>query len=554
MSKKLLICATLVAAIGVALSLPNFANGGAKTAVPIQFDMARYKADLKEISDDRFAGRGPGAAGEKRFVPWLEQQFKASGLEPGNGSSYLQAVPITEITNEIKEPLSFQRGKKRTTLRYGEDFVLSSRNPAAEVRLDNSELIFMGYGVDQASENWNDYKDVDVKGKTVVVLINDPGFHSGDTTLFKGKAMTYAGRWGYKFEEAARKGAAGCLIIHDDAGASYGWEVIKNGAARPEFELPVKAGQVTPLLAQGWINGATAEKLFADAGLDLSTLRAAAGKRGFKPVSLQTKASALIGHKIRSSTSQNVLGLIKGTEKPDEVVIYTAHWDHLGQNFGLVGDQIFNGAIDNGTGVAALLEMARALKNQKPKRSIMMLAVTLEESGLLGSRYYAENPVFPLNKTLANLNMDALKLIGPSKDVEIVGIGNSELEDLLKPFAAAQNRVLVPEPTPENGFYYRSDHFNFAKVGVPALYIKTGQTHVEKGAEFGKQWAERYNSERYHKPNDQYDPEADYRGVIQDLELLAQVGLAVANTDKAPQWYQKSEFRAIRDAAMAKKQ
>lgn len=550
MSKKLLICAGLVVAISAA---SNYAIG-AKSAAPIQLDMARYKADLKEISDDRFAGRGPGAVGEKRFVPWLQEQFKANGLEPGNGNSYLQAVPITEITNEIKEPLSFTRGKKRTVLRYGDDFVLSSRNPADEVRLDNSELIFMGYGVDQASENWNDYKDVDVKGKTVVVLINDPGFHSGDTTLFKGKAMTYAGRWGYKFEEAARKGAAGCLIIHDDAGASYGWDVIKNGAARPEFELPAKSGQIAPLQAQGWINGPAAEKLFADAGLDLLKLRAAAGKRGFKPVPLQTKASALIGHKIRSSTSQNVIGIIKGSEKPDEVVIYTAHWDHLGQNFGLVGDQIFNGAIDNGTGVAALLEMARALKNQKPKRSIVMLAVTLEESGLLGSRYYAENPIYPLNKTLANLNMDALKLIGPSKDVEIVGIGNSELEDLLKPFAAAQNRVLVPEPTPENGFYYRSDHFNFAKVGVPALYIKTGQTHVEKGAEFGRQWAEAYNRDRYHKPNDQYDADADYRGVIQDLELLAQVGLAVANTDKPLHWYKNSEFRAIREASMAKKQ
>lgn len=550
MSKKLLICVALVAAISAA---PNFATG-AKTGARIQLDMERYKADLKEISDDRFAGRGPGAVGEKRFVPWLEEQFKANGLQPGNGSSYLQAVPITEITNEIKEPLSFTRGKKRTVLRNGDDFVLSSRNPAKEVRLDNSELIFMGYGVDQASENWNDYKDVDVKGKTVVVLINDPGFHNGDTTLFKGKAMTYAGRWGYKFEEAARKGAAGCLIIHDDAGASYSWDVVKNGAARPEFELPAKSGQLAPLQAQGWISGPAAEQLFADAGLNLMSLREAAGKRGFKPVALKTKASALIGHSIRSSTSQNVIGLIKGSEKPEEVVIYTAHWDHLGQNFGLVGDQIFNGAIDNGTGVAALLEMARALKDQKPKRSIVMLAVTLEESGLLGSRYYAQNPIYPLNKTLANLNMDALKLIGPSKDVEIVGIGNSELEDILKPFAAAQNRVLVPEPTPENGFYYRSDHFNFAKVGVPALYIKTGETHVEKGAEFGKQWAEAYNRDRYHKPNDQYDPGADYRGVMQDLELLAQVGLAVANGEKAPQWYKNSEFRAVREASLAKKE
>ena len=282
-------------------------------------------------------------------------------------------------------------------------------------------------------------------------------------------------------------------------------------------------------------------------------LRTAANKRGFKAVPLNTTASAVIGHKIRTATSQNVLGLIKGSEKPDEVVVYTAHWDHLGRNFGLPGDQIFNGAIDNATGVAALLEMSRNIVLQKPKRSVLMLAVTLEESGLLGSRYYAENPVFPMNKTLANINMDALKLIGPSKDIEVVGFANSELEDVLKPLAAKQNRVLVPEPTPENGFYFRSDHFNFAKMGVPALYVKTGQTHEEKGSAYGQQWAKDYNDLRYHKPGDEYDDKADYRGIVQDLDLLVQVGLAVANGATWPNWYPKSEFRAIRDASMTAK-
>ena len=520
---------------------------------PIRINEARYKADLKEIASDHYEGRGPGAVGEKRFVPWLEAQFKAIGLAPGNGVSYLQAVPMTEITNEILQPLSFKHKGVLTTLKPFEDFVLSSRDLSAQVKLADSELVFMGYGVDQANENWNDYKDVDVKGKTVVVLINDPGFHVGDVSLFNGKAMTYAGRWGYKFEEAARKGAIGCLIVHDDAGAAYGWEVVKNGAARPEFELPVKAGQQAPLAVQGWLSANTANTLFSNAGLDFMALRAAANKRGFKAVPLNTTASAVIGHKIRTATSQNVLGLIKGSERPDEVVIYTAHWDHLGRNFGLPGDQIFNGAIDNATGVAALLEMARNIALHKPKRSVLMLAVTLEESGLLGSRFYAENPVFPMNKTLANINMDALKLIGPSKDVEVVGFANSELEDILKPFAAKQNRVLVPEPTPENGFYFRSDHFNFAKMGVPALYIKTGQTHVEKGFAYGQQWAKDYNDLRYHKPGDEYDDKADYRGIVQDLELLVQVGLAVANGSSWPNWYPKSEFRAVRDASMAAK-
>ena len=551
MSKKLVAIAIagILAACSVGQNLSK-----STTSVPIRIDEARYKADLKEISSDHYEGRGPGAVGEKRFVPWLEAQFKAIGLAPGNGDSYLQAVPMTEITNEILEPLSFKHAGTVTTLKPYTDFVLESRDLGAQVKLADSELVFMGYGVDQSNEDWNDYKDVDVKGKTVVVLINDPGFHVGDTSLFKGKAMTYAGRWGYKFEEAARKGAIGCLIVHDDLGAGYGWDVLKNGASRPEFELPVKAGQQAPLTVQGWLTASAANTLFTNAGLDFMALRTAANKRGFKAVPLNTTASALIGHKVRTATSQNVMGLIKGSEHPDEVVIYTAHWDHLGRNFGLPGDQIFNGAVDNGTGVAALLEMSRNIVAQKPKRSVLMLAVTLEESGLLGSRYYAENPVFPLNKTLANINMDALKLIGPSKDIEVVGFANSELEDILKPFASAQNRVLVPEPTPENGFYFRSDHFNFAKKGVPALYIKTGQTHVEKGFAFGQQWARDYNEQRYHKPSDEYDENADYRGVVQDLELLVEVGLAVANGNTWPNWYPKSEFRAVRDASMAAKQ
>ncbi len=550
MSKKL--AAVAIAAILAACTAGQHLSKSTSPP-PIKIDEARYKADLKEISSDHYEGRGPGAVGEKRFVPWLGAQFKAIGLTPGNGDSYLQAVPMTEITNEILQPLSFKHKGTVTTLKPGDDFTLSSRDLSAQVKLADSELVFMGYGVDQANENWNDYADVDVKGKTVVVLINDPGFHVGDTSLFNGKAMTYAGRWGYKFEEAARKGAIGCLIVHDDVGAAYGWDVVKNGAARPEFELPIKPGQQAPLTVQGWISASTASTLFSNAGLDFIALRVAANKRGFKAVPLNTTASALIGHKIRTATSQNVLGLIKGSEKPDEVVIYTAHWDHMGRNFGLPGDQIFNGAIDNATGVAALLEMSRNIAQQKPKRSVLMLAVTLEESGLLGSRYYAENPVFPMNKTLANINMDALKLIGPSKDVEVVGFANSELEDILKPFAHSQNRVLVPEPTPENGFYFRSDHFNFAKMGVPALYIKTGQTHVEKGFDYGQQWAKDYNDLRYHKPSDEYDEKADYRGIVQDLDLLVQVGLAVANGDSWPNWYPKSEFRAIRDASMATK-
>ncbi len=514
-------------------------------------DETQYKLYLEAISHDYFEGRGAGAVGEKRFVPWLVQQFKGIGLIPGNGESFVQNVPMIELTGSVKTPLSFSRvdaaGQTQvTTLLPGDDFILSSHVAEAEVSLASSQMVFMGYGVNQASENWNDYAGVDVKGKTVVVLINDPGFHVDDEALFNGKAMTYAGRWTYKFEEAARQGAAACIIIHDTAGASYGWDVLKNGWGRPEFELPKKAGAIAPLTAQGWISEATAKALLNGAGFELETLRKAASVRGFKPVLLNANASAVLNNKIRSTQSQNVTALIRGTKKPDEVVIYSAHWDHLGRNFGLPVDGIYNGAIDNGTGVAALLEMARVLQKTPPERSVLMLAVTLEESGLLGSRFYAENPIFPLNQTVANLNMDALPLIGPSKEVVVIGFGNSELEDLLAPLVLAQNRTVVPEPTPENGFYFRSDHFNFAKVGVPALYIKTGPNHLEKGADYGKTWMETYNKERYHKPSDQYDAGADYRGVLQDMDLMLTLGVQLANSTRFPNWYKSSEFNAMR--------
>ena len=560
--------ATLVAAISLILSAcvqptprgtEPAATAEIKASAPdigeistsVVHDEAQYKRYLEAISHDYFEGRGAGAVGEKRFVPWLVQQFKDIGLSPGNGDSYLQNVPMLELTGSIKAPLSFTRTasggqSQTTTLVPGEDFILSSHIAAPEVSLSGSEMIFMGYGVNQPSEQWNDYAGVDVKGKTVVVLINDPGFHEGNAGLFNGKAMTYAGRWTYKFEEAARQGAAACIIIHDIAGASYGWDVLKNGWGRPEFELPKQAGAISPLTAQGWITEASAKALLSNAGFDLETLRTAANQRGFKPVALNMKASAVISNKIRSTQSQNVAALIRGTKNPEEVVIYTAHWDHLGRNFQLPVDGIYNGAIDNGTGVAALLEMARVLQKSPPERSVLMLAVTLEESGLLGSRFYAENPLFPLNQTVANLNMDALPLIGPSKEVVVIGFGNSRLEDLLALFVKAQNRKLVPEPTPENGFYFRSDHFNFAKVGVPALYIKSGPDHLEKGVEYGTAWMAAYNKDRYHKPSDEFDPSADYRGVMQDMELMLMMGAVLANGRAFPGWYESSEFHAIR--------
>ncbi len=518
-----------------------------------KIDEKQLRADVKTISSDEFAGRGPGEIGEQVYVPWMIKQYQAIGLKPGNGDSYTQTVPMLEIQNTVSVPLSFKVAGKTLTFEAGKDFTLASKSPAEKIRLDASDVIFMGYGVDSSAENWNDYQDVDVKGKTVIVLINDPGFHVGDETLFKGKSMTYAGRWSYKFEEAARKGAAACLIVHDDSGAAYGWDVVKNGAARPEFTLVPKPGDAEPLNMHGWISAETTTALFSAAGLDFMKLRAEASKRGFKPVPLAATASAEITHRFSQKTSDNVLAKIEGSERPDEVIVYTAHWDHLGTNPKLEGDQIFNGAVDNATGIAALLEMARSLQLEKPKRSVLFLAVTLEESGLLGSRYYAENPSFALNKTVANLNIDAMRLVGLTKDVEVVGFGNSELEDILKVHAAAQDRVLAPEPTPQNGYFYRSDHFNFAKLGVPALYIKSGQDHREKGVAHGAAWSDAYTRDRYHKPGDEYREEDDYAGAAQDLELMSLVGLELANRSDFPNWYPSAEFKAARDAMMAPK-
>ncbi len=552
MKKTLLATIALAWIASCATQKENTADQKLASEAPAPFALSidRYRNDLEKIASDDMQGRAPGAAGEKRFVPWLVAQYQAIGLEPGNAQSYTQAVPMMQVQNDMTAPLSFKRNGQNVALLPGQDYVLLSKRAESKVEIKDAELVFVGYGVDQPNEQWNDYASVDVKGKIVVVLINDPGFHVGDEKLFKGKAMTYAGRWSYKFEEAARKGALGCLIVHDDKGAAYPWEVVQNGAARPDFDLLTANQAVLPLAAQGWIRGDVAASLFAGAGLKLEDLRIAANQRGFKAVSLGTTASASITRKVQSTSSDNVLGMVRGSESPDEFVVYTAHWDHLGRNFGLVGDQIYNGAIDNGTGVAALLELARAVKASKPKRSALFLAVTLEESGLLGSRYYAENPVYPLNKTVANINIDALPLIGPSKDVVVVGAGNSELEDIMLPLAQAQGREVVPEPTPENGFYFRSDHFNFAKLGVPALYLKAGQNHSEKGPEYGKAWADAYTKDRYHKPSDEFDANADYRGAIADIALMRDVGLSLLNSNAWPNWYEKSEFRATRDRMM----
>jgi Zn-dependent M28 family amino/carboxypeptidase len=509
-------------------------------------------AQIALLADDAFEGRGPGSKGEKLTVAYLISEFERIGLEPGNQGSWTQDVPMVEIRGEVVEPLTIRLGDTEMTLDYGSQAMVASRLTQAEISIADSEVVFAGYGVVAPEYDWNDYAGLDAKGKTVVVLVNDPGFGNDDAELFKGKAMTYYGRWSYKFEECARQGAAACLIVHETEGASYPWEVVQNSWGGPEFDLPRGADADPVVPVQGWITRDSAVALFAAAGKDFDALRPTADVRGFSSFSLGGQASVKLTNQIREASSPNVLGLLKGSSRPDELIVYTAHWDHLGRTFGDPKDNIFNGAIDNATGIAGMLEIAEAFASgEPPARSILFLAVTLEESGLLGSRWYAENPVYPLTRTAANINMDALPIIGPTNDVVVVGYGSSELENVLRDAAAAQNRTVVQEPTPQNGFYYRSDHFNFAKVGVPALYAKGGFDHREKGEEYGRQMAIDYTSNRYHKPSDEYSADWDLRGAAEDLQLLLEVGRRVADSDGWPQWLEGSEFKARRDAAMA---
>jgi Zn-dependent M28 family amino/carboxypeptidase len=532
----------------------------ADTAKPAGFafkdalDPADFAEHVRVLASDDFEGRAPGTPGEEKTVAYLKAQFERMGLKPGNGDSYFQVVPMMETTADESTAMTLDVNGKPRTLAFGTDMVIGTRTGQQEVKIDGSELVFVGYGVDAPEQNWNDYAGVDVKGKTVVMFVNDPGFHSKDPALFEGKRMTYYGRWTYKFEEAGRKGAAAALIIHDTEGASYGWDVVKNSWSGAQYDLRAADDPAPRVPLQGWITGEQAKTLFADAGLDLDAMRAAAGKRGFKPVPLPAKASVTLKSTIAEKESRNVLALLPGSERPEEAVVYMAHWDHLGKHDGEDGDNIYNGAVDNATGVAGILEIAEAMaKGAKPKRSALFVAVTLEESGLLGSKYYVAHPSIPLDRTVGVINIDAMSVSGRTRDLTVVGKGNSELEDILKPIAERQGRTLVEESNPAGGYYFRSDHFNFAKAGVPALYADGGTDLLEGGTAAGEAAGKDYNEHRYHKPDDEYDP-ATWKldGTMQDLATLFEVGLAlVHDTNLWPNWYKGNPFRAARDTMMA---
>ncbi len=515
---------------------------------------ADFTEHVRVLASDEFEGRAPGTPGEDKTVEYLKAQFERMGLKPGNGDSYFQTVPMMETTADESTMMTIDVKGTPHTLKFGTDMVIGTRTGQPEVKIDASDLVFVGYGVDAPEQKWNDYAGVDVKGKTVVMFVNDPGFHANDETLFNGKRMTYYGRWTYKFEEAGRKGAAAALIIHDTEGASYGWDVVKNSWSGAQYDLRAADDPAPRVPLQGWITGEQAKALFADAGLDLDALRAAANKRGFKPVPLPAKASVTLKSTTAEKESRNVLALLPGTTAPDDTIVYMAHWDHLGKHPDEAGDNIYNGAVDNATGVAGILEIAGQFAKNPPKRSVLFAAVTLEESGLLGSKYYVAHPSVPLDRTVGVINLDAMSVVGRSRDFTVVGMGNSELEDVLKPIADKQGRTLVEESNPAGGYYFRSDHFNFAKAGVPALYTDGGTDLIEGGTAAGEAAGKDYNENRYHKPGDEYDPKTwKFDGTMEDLTAVYDVGAALANGDTWPNWYAGNPFRAAREAMMAAK-
>ena len=524
------------------------AAGGAITVPPISEQT--MKDVTRELSSDAFQGRAPGTVGEEKTKALMVQRFQAAGLQPGNNGSWFQDVPLVEITAKDFSPLTVTGGKHPLSFRNGSDFVAVTYRETPSVDITGSEMVFVGYGVNAPERGWNDYAGIDVKGKTVVILVNDPDF--GTQSLdgpFGGRAMTYYGRWTYKFEEAARQGAAAALIIHDTAPAAYGWNVVESSWTGPQYLAQSDDKGASQTKVNGWIQMDAAKRIFAASGKDLPALMQAARRKGFKAVPLGEKASLSFANDFSRKMSSNIIGLLPGAKRPDEHVLYTAHWDHLGIcKPAPDGDDICNGAVDNATGSAALVALAEAhVKAGTPDRSMVFLAVTAEESGLLGSQYYAEHPIYPLATTVGGVNMDAFSMAGPAKNLTVIGMGKSNLDGYLNRAATAEGRTPEREPTPEKGYYYRSDHFSLAKKGVPMAYFEGGEDLIDGGRAAGEAAALDYVENRYHGPKDEYDPSWDWSGVMADLRLYYRLGRELAMTGDWPNWKQGDEFRAIRD-------
>jgi len=517
-------------------------------------------AHIKVLASDEFEGRAPGSKGEELSVKYISDQFKKIGLKPGNpDGTYTQEVPLAGIKSEPR--MSFIVGDKTMDLKYPDDFVASSARLRPEIKIDKSNLVFVGYGVVAPEYGWDDYKDVDVKGKTLLMLIGDPPIPDPkdpsklDDKMFKGKAMTYYGRWTYKYEIAAKRGAAAAVIIHETEPAAYPWQVVRSSWSKENFELDNPNKNMDAVSARSWITLDVAKKLFADSGQDFDALKKSAITGNFRPVVLNAKANIDIKQQVRSFKSHNVIGKLEGSDPKlsGEYVIYTAHWDHLGRHPELQGDQIFNGAIDNASGVASVIEIAGAFSkiNPPPKRSVLFMATTAEEAGLLGAKYYAEHPLYPLEKTLADINLDSMNVWGKARDIEDLSLGFSAIDDLLTAAAKQQGRKAIPDSRPDKGKIYRADNFEFSKVGLPSLYIGKGE-HLLSRPENAPLRSDEYDSTDYHQVTDEVRPDWDLSGAVQDVQLVFEVGYEVANGDKFPEWKPGNEFKAKRDAMLKK--
>ena len=520
---------------------------------PPQISAETLQRVTRTLSSDEYQGRAPGTEGETRTIAFLADEFRRAGLQPGNHGSWYQDVPLVEITAQGSPQLRISGAGQSLSFAFRTDYIGASYRAQPHVAVDNSEIVFVGYGINAPERGWNDYAGLDVRGKTVIILVNDPDWQTPALTgTFNGRAMTYYGRWTYKFEEAARQGAAAAFIVHDTAPASYGWNVVENSWSGSQLYMESANGGADQTAVNGWLTNAAARRLFAAAGQDLDALTRAAQQRGFTAVPLALRASLAMDNQIRRAASHNVIGVLPGRTRPNEYVIYTAHWDHLGLCRETGEDRICNGAVDNASGSAALVALAEAHARAGPAdRTLIFLAVTGEESGLLGSAYYAANPIYPLARTAGGFNMDSLNMAGPAHDFVSIGGGKSELDPYLARAAAQMGLRVSPEPTPEAGYYFRSDQFSFAKQGVPMLYGRGGEDLVDGGPAAGRAAAEDYRAHRYHQVTDEFNPAWDWAGALADVGIYYRVGRALATSREWPNWLPGDEFRAIRDRSRA---
>jgi Zn-dependent M28 family amino/carboxypeptidase len=523
------------------------------------FDQARLLKQIQILASDEFEGRLPGTRGEELTVNYLIDQFKKIGLKPGNpDGTFIQNVPLVGITGEPK--VMFSLGNRKIPVQIPQECVAFTRHVVPELKVENSPMVFVGYGIIAPEYGWDDYKGMEVKGKTLLMLVNDPpvpdpnDLSKLDEKIFGGKAMTYYGRWTYKYEIASKLGAAAAIIIHETGPAGYPYEVVSDSWGRENFDIQRSDNYISRVPVESWMNLEMAKRLLKINGLDFDSLKSSAVSRDFKPLPLKTKAGFWIKNRVREIRSSNVMAKLEGSDPQlrNEYLIFTAHWDHLGKDTKLPGDQVFNGAVDNASGTAGLLNIAEAYARLQPppRRSVLFLSVTAEEQGLLGSKYYAENPLYPLTRTAAVINMDGLNMWGRTKDFIVVGLNNSTLDDLVQEEAHSQKRTVVPDAEPEKGYFYRSDHFEFARKGVPALDADSGIDIIGKPEGYGRQKKDEYTASDYHKVTDEVKPDWNLEGAIEDLQLLFQVGYRVAQSPDMPEWKQGSEFKELRDKMM----